>query len=149
MNCFCMNSEEVVMDIKGNTQSIQYWTWKVKPWTLRKNYSSETSEVVISLKVKNFQKSRITVWSVPVSGKCLWLVFSELFEERQYKILKELILGEGGDTVTCKKENFNINVTAVEEGNFPNFNLTCKENSVHYHYSLICLVWKAEMWVKC
>ena len=38
-------------------------------------------------------------------------------------------------------------VTAVLEGSFPNFNLTCKENSVHYSL-LIDILSKVEMQVK-
>ena len=49
-----------------------------------------------------------------------------------------------------------VSVTAVLESSFPNFNLTCKENNVHYSYSWICLVrqkcgWKGncfDRWVK-
>ena len=38
-------------------------------------------------------------------------------------------------------------VTAVLEGSFPYFNLTCKENSI-YSASLIDMFGKTEMWVK-
>ena len=37
-----------------------------------------------------------------------------------------------------------VNVTAFLEGNFPNFNLTCKENNVHSSL-LIDMFGKAEM----
>ena len=40
-----------------------------------------------------------------------------------------------------------VSVTAVLEGSFPNLNLTCKENSVHYSL-LIDMFGKAEMRVK-
>ena len=40
-----------------------------------------------------------------------------------------------------------VSVTAVLEGSFPNLNLTCKENSVHYSL-LNDMFGKAEMWVK-
>ena len=40
-----------------------------------------------------------------------------------------------------------VSVTAVLEGSFPNFNLTCKENSVHYSL-LIDILSKVEMQVK-
>ena len=49
--------------------------------------------VIVSLKVNIF-KSQELQWSVRVSGKCLWLVFSELFEERWYRLLKRLIFGK-------------------------------------------------------
>ena len=53
-------------------------------------------------KCEYFQKSRITVtgssqWQVSV------LVFSELFEEKRYKLLKRLILGEGGLRLLAEK----------------------------------------------
>ena len=40
-----------------------------------------------------------------------------------------------------------VSVTAVLKGSFPNFNLTCKENSVHYSL-LIDMFGKAEMGLK-
>ena len=40
-----------------------------------------------------------------------------------------------------------VSVTAVLEGNFPNINLTSKENSIHYSL-LIDMFGKAEMQVK-
>ena len=40
-----------------------------------------------------------------------------------------------------------VSVTAVVEGSFPNFNLTCKENSVPYSL-LIDMFDEAEMQVK-
>ena len=54
---------------KNSTQSIQNWTWKLEPWALRENYSSEMSDCFS--KSKYFQKPRITVvgssqWQVSV-----------------------------------------------------------------------------------
>ena len=40
-----------------------------------------------------------------------------------------------------------LGVTAVLEGSFPNLNLTCEENSIHYSL-LIDMFGKAEMQVK-
>ena len=125
--------------------------------------------VLVSLKVNIFRNLELQ-WSVPVSGKCLWLLFSELFKERRYKLLKRLILGEGGLRLLSKKRIsvekiirekeivkvtqvrmsmtclYWVNMTGVVEGSFPNFNLTCKE-SVHYQL-LIDTFGKAEMRVK-
>ena len=55
---------EEMMGIKGNTQSNENWTWKLEPWTLRKNW------VIVSLKVNIFRKPRITV-----IGSNQWQVF--------------------------------------------------------------------------
>ena len=49
-------------------------------------------------KTEYFQKSLELLWSVLVHSKCLWLGFSELFEERQCRLVNWLI------TVTHKKD---------------------------------------------
>ena len=61
--------QEEMMGIKGNIEPIQNWTWKLEPWTLRKNYSSEMSDCFF--KREYFQKNLELQWSFPVSGKCL------------------------------------------------------------------------------
>ena len=58
--------------------------------------------MIVSLKVNIFRSLDLRR-SVPVSGKYLWLVFSELFEERWYRFLKRLIWMEGGYGYTQKK----------------------------------------------
>ena len=49
----------------------------------------------------------------------------------------------------CQWDAFSywVSLTAVLKGSFPNFNLTCKENSVHYSL-LIYVFGKAVMRVK-
>ena len=72
-------SHEEMMDIKGNTQSIQNWTWKLKPWTL--------------LGITVISSSHLQVW----------LVFSQLFGERRCILLKRLIWGDRGYGYTQKR----------------------------------------------
>ena len=58
--------------------------------------------VMVSLKANIFRNLELQ-WLVPVGGKCLWLVFSELFEERRYRLLKWLILGKERLQLLAKK----------------------------------------------
>ena len=69
-----------MMGMKGNTESIQYVTWKPEPWTLRKNYSSEMSDCIS--KSEYFKKPRITVmgssqWQLSVIS-IFWVIWEKV-----------------------------------------------------------------------
>ena len=73
-------------------------------WTEKK--SIVLKWVIVSLKVNIFRKPRKPIfrkWLVPVSGKCLWLVFSELFEEKRCRLLKRLSWGKEGYSYTQER----------------------------------------------
>ena len=79
-----------------NPSNIGLENWNLELW--EKNVVLKW--VIVSLKMKIFRNLELQ-WSVPV--KCLWLVFSKLFEERRYKLLRRLILEKGGLWLLAKK----------------------------------------------
>ena len=97
MNCFRMKKWWTLKE-KHNPSNIGLENWNLKFW----GKIIILKWVIVSLKVNIFRNLELQ-WLVPVSGKCLWWVFSELFEERQYKLLKRLILGEGGLRLLAEK----------------------------------------------
>ena len=97
MNCFCMKKWWTLKETH-NTSNVGLENWNLKLW----EKIIVLKWVIVSLKLNIFRNLELQ-WSVPVSGKCLWLLFSELFKERRYKLLKRLILGEGGLLLLSKK----------------------------------------------
>ena len=94
MNCFRMKTWWTLKETH-NPSNIGLENWNLELW----EKIIVLKWVIVSLKVNIFRNLELQ-WSVPVSGKCLWLVFSE---EKRYKLLKQLILGEGGLRLLSKK----------------------------------------------
>ena len=97
MDCFRMKKWWTLKETH-NPSNIGLENWNLELW----EKIIVLKWVLVSLKVNIFRNLELQ-WSVPVSGKCLWLLFSELFKERRYKLLKRLILGEGGLLLLSKK----------------------------------------------
>ena len=97
MDCFRMKKWWTLKETH-NPSNIGLENWNLELW----EKIIVLKWVIVSLKVNIFRNLELQ-WSVPVSGKCLWLLFSELFKERRYKLLKRLILGEGGLLLLSKK----------------------------------------------
>ena len=97
MNCFRMKKWWTLKETH-NPSNIGLENWNLELW----EKIIVLKWVLVSLKVNIFRNLELQ-WSVPVSGKCLWLLFSELFKERRYKLLKRLILEEGGLLLLSKK----------------------------------------------
>ena len=100
MNCFRRKKWWRLKETQNPSKiGLENWNFGI----LRKNYSSE--RINCFSKREYFQKSLELERSVLVSGKCLWLVFFELFEERRFRLLKLLIWRGRGVTVTHKKDH--------------------------------------------
>ena len=87
MNCFCIKKWWALNQTQ-NPSNMWLENWNLGLW----EKIIALKWVIVSLKV-NILRSPELQWWVPVSGKCLWLVYSELFEERRYRLLKRLIWG--------------------------------------------------------
>ena len=97
--------------------------------------------------------------------KIVVILYSALCDTSYLHINKRISNGKNNHRKRNSESHISQNVSAMSwvsgrkvvlEGSFPNFNLTCKENNVHYSYSWICLVrqkcgWKCncfDKWVK-
>ena len=155
-------------------QSIQYWICGLENWNLElweKNIAKLVLKWVIFSLSEYFQKPRITV-----IGSSHWqvsdyiLVFSELFEERRYRLCwSHEFLGKGGYGYLQKREfqrkrksnqrkrnsqshtSQNVNGISLSIGQMwlQFWKAVCKisvwlakKTSFITHYSLICLVYR-------
>ena len=108
MNCFRMKTWWTLKETH-NPSNIALENWNLELW----EKIIVLKWVIVSLKVNVFRNLELQ-WSVPVSDKCLWLVFSELFEERRHKLLKRLILG-GRELRLLSKKRISVEKTIREK----------------------------------